>query len=52
MAIRAAIARSAEGDTILWAGPGLTDYRAIGAERVPYSAVNDARNALRAAGWM
>ncbi|MGF0121111.1 MULTISPECIES: Mur ligase family protein [unclassified Pseudoclavibacter] len=50
-AIRTAIARSGQGDTILWAGPGLTDYRIIGAERLPYSPREDARRALDDAGW-
>lgn len=51
LAIRAAIRSSGPRDTILWAGPGITDYRVVGAERVPYSARADTRNALRAAGW-
>ncbi|MFE1664054.1 Mur ligase family protein [Microbacterium sp. P02] len=51
-AIRAAIALAGPGDSILWAGPGLTDYRIVGADRVPYSPHRDTRVALREAGWL
>ena len=50
-AIRAAVARASEGDSILWAGPGHQDYRDIEGVRTPYSARELAREALREAGW-
>jgi UDP-N-acetylmuramoyl-L-alanyl-D-glutamate--2,6-diaminopimelate ligase len=50
-AIRAAVALAGEGDSILWAGPGHQDYRDIQGVRTPYSARDEARAALREAGW-
>ena len=50
-AIRAAVALATEGDSILWAGPGHQDYRDIEGVRTPYSARDEARAALREAGW-
>ncbi|WP_165065218.1 Mur ligase family protein [Marisediminicola senii] len=50
-AIRVAVALAQEGDSILWAGPGHQDYRDIRGVRTPYSARNEARDALREAGW-
>ena len=50
-AIRAAVALAGEGDSILWAGPGHQDYRDIEGVRTPYSARDEARAALREAGW-
>ncbi len=50
-AIRVAVARAGEGDSILWAGPGHQDYRDIEGVRTPYSARDEARAALREAGW-
>jgi UDP-N-acetylmuramoyl-L-alanyl-D-glutamate--2,6-diaminopimelate ligase len=50
-AIRAAVNLAAEGDSILWAGPGHQDYRDIEGVRTPYSAREEARAALREAGW-
>lgn len=50
-AIREAVARVGEGDAILWAGPGHQDYRDIRGVRIPYSARELARRALRDAGW-
>lgn len=50
-AIRAAVALAGEGDSILWAGPGHQDYRDIEGVRTPYSAREEARDALREAGW-
>ncbi len=50
-AIRAAVALAKEGDSILWAGPGHQDYRDIEGVRTPYSARDEARAALREAGW-
>ncbi len=50
-AIRKAVSVAKEGDSILWAGPGHQDYRDIRGERTPYSARDEARAALREAGW-
>jgi len=50
-AIRAAVSMAREGDSILWAGPGHQDYRDIEGVRTPYSARDEARAALREAGW-
>ncbi|MHB1235627.1 MAG: Mur ligase family protein, partial [Microbacteriaceae bacterium] len=50
-AIRHAVSLAAEGDSILWAGPGHQDYRDIRGVRTPYSARDEARLALREAGW-
>lgn len=50
-AIRKAVSLAGEGDSILWAGPGHQDYRDIRGVRTPYSARNEARAALREAGW-
>lgn len=50
-AIRVAVSRAREGDSILWAGPGHQDYRDIQGVRTPYSARDEARAALREAGW-
>jgi UDP-N-acetylmuramoyl-L-alanyl-D-glutamate--2,6-diaminopimelate ligase len=51
-AIRVAVGLAKEGDSILWAGPGHQDYRDIEGVRTPYSAREEARAALREAGWM
>ncbi|MCU1406339.1 MAG: UDP-N-acetylmuramyl peptide synthase [Glaciihabitans sp.] len=50
-AIRTAVGMAREGDSILWAGPGHQDYRDIAGVRTPYSARDEARAALREAGW-
>lgn len=50
-AIRKAVSLAREGDSILWAGPGHQDYRDIEGVRTPYSARDEARAALREAGW-
>jgi len=50
-AIRHAVSGVGPGDTVLWVGPGDTDYRVVGTEDVPYSPRQDARAALREAGW-
>ncbi|WP_123681739.1 Mur ligase family protein [Curtobacterium sp. PhB115] len=50
-AIRKAVSLLGEGDSILWAGPGHQDYRDIAGVRTPYSARDEARAALREAGW-
>lgn len=50
-AIRHAVGLAREGDSILWAGPGHQDYREIRGVRTEYSARDEARAALREAGW-
>lgn len=50
-AIRTAVSLAKQGDSILWAGPGHQDYRDIEGVRTPYSARDEARDALREAGW-
>jgi UDP-N-acetylmuramoyl-L-alanyl-D-glutamate--2,6-diaminopimelate ligase len=50
-AIRFAVSLAGAGDSILWAGPGHQDYRDIRGVRTPYSARQEARDALREAGW-
>jgi UDP-N-acetylmuramoyl-L-alanyl-D-glutamate--2,6-diaminopimelate ligase len=50
-AIRAALRLAGEDGAIYWAGPGLTDYRIIGDEHVPYSSFQDASAALAEAGY-
>jgi UDP-N-acetylmuramoyl-L-alanyl-D-glutamate--2,6-diaminopimelate ligase len=51
-AFRAALALAGEGDAILYAGPGHEDYQEVAGVKVPYSARDDARRALRDAGWL
>lgn len=50
-AVRLAVSLASTGDTILYAGPGHEDYRDVGTHRISYSARDDARSALREAGW-
>ncbi|MFK4729175.1 UDP-N-acetylmuramoyl-L-alanyl-D-glutamate--2,6-diaminopimelate ligase [Agromyces mediolanus] len=50
-AFRAALDLAGEGDAILYAGPGHEDYHEVKGEKIPYSARDDARAALREAGW-
>lgn len=50
-ALRAALGLAGDRDVILYAGPGHEDYREIAGERIAYSARDDARLALREAGW-
>ncbi|CAN5118937.1 UDP-N-acetylmuramoyl-L-alanyl-D-glutamate--2,6-diaminopimelate ligase [soil metagenome] len=50
-AIRRAVELAREGDTILWAGPGHEDHIDVQGEKIPFSARDEARNALREAGW-
>lgn len=49
-AIRAAIALLEPSDTFVVLGPGDEDYRAVGTQEIPYSARDEARDALRARG--
>jgi UDP-N-acetylmuramoyl-L-alanyl-D-glutamate--2,6-diaminopimelate ligase len=50
-AIRKAVSLAQPGDSILWAGPGHQDYRDIQGKRTPYSARQEARDALKEQGW-
>lgn len=50
-AIRKAVSLAQPGDAIYWAGPGHQDYRDIKGVRTPYSARQQAREALNEAGW-
>ncbi|GAA1835793.1 Mur ligase family protein [Agromyces salentinus] len=50
-AFRAALALAGDGDAILYAGPGHEDYHEVKGVKIPYSARDDARTALREAGW-
>lgn len=51
-AFRKALSLASEGDVVLYAGPGHEDYQEVAGERIPYSAREDARLALREAGWL
>lgn len=50
-AIRMALELAQPGDTVLWAGPGDADYREIAGVRESFVARDEARRALREAGW-
>lgn len=50
-ALRRAIALATPGDSVLYAGPGHENYQEIAGVKHPYSARDDARLALREAGW-
>lgn len=50
-AIRIAVGLAREGDTVLWAGPGHEDYIDVQGEKLPFSARDESRRALREAGW-
>ena len=50
-AIRKAVSLATTSDSILWAGPGHQDYRDIKGVRTPYSARQEAREALKEFGW-
>ncbi|GAB3579378.1 UDP-N-acetylmuramoyl-L-alanyl-D-glutamate--2,6-diaminopimelate ligase [Leifsonia lichenia] len=51
-AFRTALSLAGEGDVVLYAGPGHEDYQEVAGERIPYSARDDAKLALREAGWL
>ena len=51
-AFRLALGLAADGDAILYAGPGHEDYQEVAGVKIPYSARDDARLALREAGWL
>ncbi|MCU1407895.1 MAG: hypothetical protein JWQ43_4198 [Glaciihabitans sp.] len=50
-AIRTAIGLARINDSILWVGPGQTDYRIVRGRDIPYSPRRDTRDALAEAGW-
>jgi len=50
-AIRVAVSFSRKGDSVLWAGPGHEDYIDVAGVKQPFSARDEARTALREAGW-
>lgn len=50
-AIRFAIAQAEPGDAIVWMGPGSQHYREIQGVRQPFSARDEARQALTEAGY-
>lgn len=52
VAFRAALELAGEGDAILYAGPGHEDYHEVAGEKIPYSAREDSKQALRDAGWL
>jgi UDP-N-acetylmuramoyl-L-alanyl-D-glutamate--2,6-diaminopimelate ligase len=51
-AFRKALSLAGEGDIVLYAGPGHEDYQEVAGQRIPYSAREDAKLALREAGWL
>jgi UDP-N-acetylmuramoyl-L-alanyl-D-glutamate--2,6-diaminopimelate ligase len=51
-AFRKALSLAGEGDVILYAGPGHENYHEVAGEKIPYSARDDARNALHEYGWL
>ena len=51
-AIRHAISCAEPGDVILYAGPGHEDFQEIAGQRVPFSARDEVRGALREAGLL
>lgn len=50
-AIRVAVSHAGDGDAVVWSGPGAQHYRDVGGEKIPYSARDEARQALVEAGW-
>jgi len=51
-AFRKALSLAGEGDAILYAGPGHENYHEVAGVKIPYSARDDSRQALREAGWL
>lgn len=51
-AFRLALSLAGDDDAILYAGPGHEDYHEVAGVKIPYSARDDAREALREAGWL
>lgn len=50
-AIRFAVRMAEPSDTILYAGPGDETYQEVAGDRIPFDARDEARQALREAGW-
>jgi UDP-N-acetylmuramoyl-L-alanyl-D-glutamate--2,6-diaminopimelate ligase len=51
-AFRRALSLAGVGDVVLYAGPGHEDYQEVAGVKIPYSAREDARAALKEAGWL
>nr|WP_245190108.1 UDP-N-acetylmuramoyl-L-alanyl-D-glutamate--2,6-diaminopimelate ligase [Leucobacter exalbidus] len=51
-AVRLAISLAGPGDVILYAGPGHEDYQEVAGQKLPYSARDEVRAALREAGLL
>ena len=51
-AVRLAVSLAEPGDVILYAGPGHEDYQEVAGQRIPYSARDEVRGALREAGLL
>lgn len=51
-AVRLAISLAEPGDVILYAGPGHEDYQEVAGQKLPYSARDEVRAALREAGLL
>lgn len=51
-AVRHAISLAEPGDVILYAGPGHEDYQEVAGQKIPYSARDEVRGALREAGLL
>ncbi len=51
-AFRTALSIAQDDDVILYAGPGHEDYHEVAGTQIPYSARDDARNALHEHGWL
>lgn len=52
LAIRRALDEVGDDGAVYWAGPGLTDYRDVAGEHVPYSSFRDAQAALAERGHL
>lgn len=51
-AVRRAISLAGPGDVILYAGPGHEDYQEVAGQKLPYSARDEVRGALREVGLL
>jgi UDP-N-acetylmuramoyl-L-alanyl-D-glutamate--2,6-diaminopimelate ligase len=51
-AFRLALSLAGEGDVVLYAGPGHENYQEVAGVKLPYCAKDDARAALKEAGWL
>lgn len=50
-AIGFAVSLAKEGDSVVWMGQGSQPYRDLGPEKIPFSALEEVREALKRAGW-